>query len=161
MEDRKRILDYLAQTIQVFGITIFVITFITLIVGESGKEVSTMFSLGNAGIPIATLLQYFLSSVCITGIRFLFFTDTIFKKMGIAARTISMVIVVVIMIGIFSYLFGWFPVTEAKCWLYFLVCFFVCFTISFFGSVWKESTDNKKLESGLKKLKESQDYGIH
>lgn len=154
MEERKHILDYLAQIMMVFGITVSLITVICCLVGDDAKEYSTMFVLGSRGVPANTILQYLLSSVCITGFRFLFFTDAIIKKMSIAKRTIAMLGSVIALIGVFAYFFGWFPVDDPKCWLVFFICFGICFAVSAAVSTLKEAADNRQLAAGLTKLKE-------
>lgn len=154
MEERKHLLDYLVQIMMVFGITLLLITVICCLVGDDAKEYSTMFVLGSKGVPANTILQYFLSSACITGFRFLFFTDAVFKKMPIAKRTIALLSSVIALIGIFAYFFGWFPVNDPKCWLVFFVCFGICFAVSAVVSTLKETADNRQLAEGLTKLKE-------
>jgi hypothetical protein len=161
MEEKKHLLDYLAQIIQIFGITILVITVICHFTGDEARDYSTMFVLGSKGIPINTILQFLLSSVCVTGIRFLFFSDKIFKKMAIAKRTMAMLISVIALTGIFAYLFGWFPVNQAICWISFFICFGICFIISAVVSYLKETMDNKQLEEALKRLKEEQNGSIN
>lgn len=154
MEERKKLLDYLAQAILIFGITILIIAIICILVGDEAKGYSTMFEFGSAGIPMNTVLQYLLSSVCITVIRFMFFTDTFIKRMSVAARTIAMLISVIILVGVFAHIFGWFPVDEPRCWIYFFICFGICFMIGAITSITKEKSDNKQLAEGLKNLKE-------
>ncbi len=159
MEDRKTIYDYAAQTFFLFGITVAILSVITMIFGEQAGSVSTMFALGSSGIPLSTLLQYLLSSACITLLRFLFFTDTFLKERSVALRTILMVASVILLTGFLAYLFGWFPVNNPKCWLCFFLCFCCCFIISTILSIRKEAADNHKLEKGLQKLKEEQKHG--
>lgn len=161
MEERKHLLDYLAQIMTVFGVTLLLITVICCLVGDDAKGYSTMFVLGSRGVPVNTILQFLLSSACITGLRFLFFTDTIIKKMTIAKRTIALLSSVIALTGIFAYFFGWFPVDEPKCWLAFLVCFGICFAVGAVVSTLKESADNKQLAEGLTKLKEGKNGCAH
>ena len=52
--------------------------------------------------------------------------------------------------------FGWFPVTEIKAWIMFILCFIVSCVISTFVSVVSEKQENKKLEEALKRFKEGQ-----
>ena len=156
LDERKHLFDYLAQVILVFGITLLVITFICCLTGDDAKEYSTMFALGSAGIPIYTIFQFLLSSACITALRFLFFTDTVIRKMSIVIRTILMLISVIALVGIFAYIFGWFPVDEPRCWISFIISFGICFVIATVISVLKEAMDNKQLAVGLKNLKEEQ-----
>lgn len=154
MEEKKHLLDYLGQIMMVFGITVSLITVICCLVGDDAKEYSTMFVLGSRGVPVNTILQYLLSSVCLTGFRFLFFTDAIIKKMSIAKRTIAMLGSVIALIGVFAFVFGWFPVDDPKCWLVFFICFGICFAVSAAVSTLKEAADNRQLAAGLTKLKE-------
>lgn len=166
MEERKNILDYLAQVFVIFGIMLLAISVICVLTGEEAAEKSTMFRLGSDGIPMETIYQYLLTSICVTGLRFLFFTDVLLKKMSVTGRTVGMLGTVVALIGVFSYAFGWFPVNEAEGWIAFLVCFGICFVISAGVSALKESMENRQLEDGLRNLKkkhnkEKQDETVH
>lgn len=152
MEERKKLLDYLAQAMLVFGITILIVAILCILVGDNAKGYSTIFAAGSTGIPINTVLQYLLSSICITALRFLFFTDAIIKNMSVAARTIVMFISVIVLIGIFAHIFGWFPIDDPLCWISFFICFGICFIISSVISISKEKSDNKQLAEGLKNL---------
>ena len=113
-----------------------------------------MFAMGSRGIPMNTVFQYLLSSVCVVLLRILFFSDIWLKKMGVAKRTVSMCVSVIVLVGMFAWLFGWFPVDEPGCWLSFLVSFGICFAVSAAASVWKERMENRQLACGLEKLKE-------
>lgn len=154
MREKKNILDYMAQAMIGFGAAMLAITLICYLVGEEAREYSTMFALGKEGIPLKTILQLLLNAVCIMVIRFLFFSDKVIKKMSIAKRTIGMLAAVIVLIGVFAYLFGWFPINDPRCWVSFLVSFGICFIISAVVSTLKESMDNKQLEKGLQHLKE-------
>lgn len=160
MEERKNILDYLEQVFVIFGVTIILISIIGCAVGEEAKEYSSMFVLGNKGIPLNTIFQYLLSSACITALRFIFFSDTLFKKMTTVKRMIGLMVSVIMLIGLFIYVFGWFPVNEVKCWIIFLVCFVICSTVSTVVSILKDRMENEKLAEGLKHLKED-NYNEH
>lgn len=154
MREKKNILDYMAQTMIGFGASMLALTCFCCLAGEEAQGYSSMFALGKEGIPLNTVLQFLLNSVCITVIRFLFFSDRVIRKVSIAKRTIGMLAVVIVLIGVFAYLFGWFPVNDPKCWGCFLICFGVCFVVSGALSILKESMDNKQLEEGLRHLKE-------
>ncbi|MCM1304699.1 MAG: hypothetical protein NC305_16670 [Lachnospiraceae bacterium] len=156
MRERKNILDYMAQTMIAFGASMLALALFCELVGEEARGFSTMFALGKEGIPSNTILQFLLNSVCIMVIRFLFFSDRVFRKMSIAGRTIGMLASVIALIGVFAYCFGWFPVDDPKCWACFLVSFGICFVIAWAVSAWKESLDNRQLEEGLRHLKEQQ-----
>ena len=81
MEERKHLLDYLTQVFTIFGITILAISIICTLLGEAAAGESTMFRLGSGGIPVETVFQYLLTSICVTALRFVFFTDILIKKM--------------------------------------------------------------------------------
>ena len=123
MEEKKGLLDYLGETFVIFGITLLVIAVTCLMAGEEAKEYSSMFALGREGIPLATIFEYLLSSACVTLLRFLFFSEVLLKKMSVTKRTGGMLISVIAMVGVFAFVFGWFPVDEPKCWAAFFVCF--------------------------------------
>ena len=160
MEERKNILDYMEQVFVIFGVTIILISIIGIAVGDDAKDYSSMFVLGSEGIPLNTIFQYLLSSVCITALRFVFFSDTLFKKVTTVKRMIGLMVSVIMLIGLFIYVFSWFPVNEVKCWIIFLVCFVICSTISTVVSILKERLENEKLADGLKHLKED-NYNDH
>lgn len=156
MEERKNVLDYLTQVMLIFGVTLLAIAFVCRLAGDDAMEYSTMFALGSQGVPIDTVWQYLLSSACIAGLRLLFFSDAVIKKMSIVKRTIAMMISVIALVGVFAWLFGWFPVDELKYWMFFLVCFGISFAASVIASAVKEDMENKRLEEGLRLLKEGQ-----
>ncbi len=159
MEERKHLLDYLTQVFTIFGITIFVIGIICTLLGEEAAGESTMFRLGSGGIPVETVFQYLLTSICVTALRFVFFTDVLLKKMSVTGRTVGMLAAVIVLIGVFSCLFGWFPVDEAEGWIAFLICFGICFVISAAVSAYRERVENRRLKDGLENLKKKQEKG--
>lgn len=156
MREKKNILDYMAQIMIVFGVSMLALTLICRLAGERARGLSTMFALGKEGIPLKTIAQFLLNAVCITLTRFLFFSDRVIRKLSIVKRTIGMLASVIALIGVFAYLFGWFPVDDPKCWVSFLISFGICFAIGWAVSALKEALDNKQLEEGLQHLKERQ-----
>ena len=61
--------------------------------------------------------------------------------------------IVIIVVGIFATIFKWFPVTMPLPWIMFFVCFFVCTVISIIITMFKEKSENKKMEDALERLK--------
>ena len=156
MEEKKTIFDYLAQVLLVFGFAMLTLNIFCLIFGNSAKDFSTIFALGNQGIPVEITLQFLCVSALTTGARFVFFTDIIIRKMPIWLRTICMLIFIVIMMAVFIILFHWFPVNMWQPW----AMFFLCFGLSFLGSCFvvtiKEKVENKRMEEALRRLKEKE-----
>lgn len=155
MEEKKHLLMYVEHIFTILGVSLLVITVTCAVVGEEAQEYSTMFALGGAGIPVNTILQFLLSSVCITALRVVFFTDALIKRWSVAGRTIGMLGAVVVLTGVLAYVFGWFPVNDPKCWMAFLISFGVCFLLSAVLSVKKERLENRQLERALRQMKES------
>lgn len=154
MEKKKGILGFLSQTFMLFGIIVLLMSIFAVIFGDSAKEVSTIFSLGGKGLSIGTLIQFLSAIAIICVLRFVFMTDTLIKKMPVTLRIIFMFVSVIIVIIGFVFAFGWFPVTEIKAWVMFVLCFIISCVISTLVSVASEKQENKKLEEALKRFKE-------
>ncbi|MCM1496083.1 MAG: hypothetical protein NC089_09845 [Bacteroides sp.] len=154
MEEKKTIFDYIGQVFLIFGITIGILNIFCLLFGDSAKEISTLFSLGSQGLSILTTFQFFLVSACIVIVKFIFFTDCCIKKMSIAMRTVCMITVVLIIIAVFVWVCGWFPVNMWKPWLMFFLCFGISFGISMAVTMVKERLENRKMEEALHRLKQ-------
>lgn len=154
MEEKKTIFDYLIQVMIIFGFSMLTMNIFCLIFGDAAKDFSTMFALGNRGIPVNIVFQFLCISVLIAGIRFVFFTDILIKKMPVWVRYICMLTSVVLVIVVFIILFSWFPVDMWQPW----AMFFICFGLSFIGSCFvmliKEKTENRKMKEALQRLKE-------
>ena len=156
MEEKKTIFDYLSQVMIVFGFAMLVLNIFCLVFGNSAKDISALFELGNQGIPVGIMLQFLCISALITGVRFMFFTDVIIKKMPIWLRTICMLTSVVIIISAFIIIFNWFPVNMWQPWAMFFVCFGLSFLGSFLAVIVKEKVENERMEEALRRLKEKE-----
>lgn len=157
MEPKKTIFDYLSQVLVIFGFTILVINIFCYIFGNSAKDFSSMFALGNQGIPLAVVFEFLCVSALIAGVRFVFFTDVLIRKMPLWLRMVCMLTSVVLLLAVFIIVFQWFPVTMWQPW----VMFFLCFGISFLGSYLvmtvKEKTENRRMEEALQRLKDQEE----
>ena len=156
MEKRKNIFDYFSRVLVIFGFTMLVLNIFCFLFGNSAKDFSAMFTLGNQGIPLAVVFEFLCVSALITGMRFVFFTDALIRKMPIWLRTVCMLTSVVLIIAAFIIVFHWFPINMWQPW----AMFFLCFAISFFGSYLvmtiKEKAENKRMEEALQRLKEKE-----
>lgn len=153
MIKKDTIFDFMTNVMMIFGVSVMCLLLFTFIFGEDAKAVSTIFALGNKGIALQTLLQFFISSFLITVLEWMFFTDKIFKKMSLTVRFILTFFSIVILIAVFATIFRWFPVNMVLPWVMFLICFAVCATVSVVLSVLKEKRDNAKLQNALELLK--------
>ncbi len=153
MEKKYNIFDLLGQIIFIFGVTVICLSVFVIMFGADAQGMSTIFTLGNQGLAVATLGQFLLMSVIITVVRFVLFTDFVIKGWPVAVRTMCMFVLIVMIIGIFAAEFGWFPVNDVKAWILFFVSFFVCCVVSVTLSVWKEKKENEKMQEALERMK--------
>lgn len=154
MEDRKTLFDYAGQVFIIFGFSIVVLNLFCTLVGEYAQDVSSIYSMGKEGLSTATMMQFLGVSVCITGLRFLFFTDKVIREMSITVRTVSMLLSIIGLIVVCAFMFEWFPVDMWQPWAGFLITFALCFTGSMCVTRMKEKTENRKMEEALQRLKE-------
>lgn len=154
MKKKNTIFDFFGQVFFMYGITIVILIVLCRIFGENARAISSMFSLGSAGIPLATMLEFLAASILITGARFFYFNDLILKKASITVRTIFMLFTIILIMAVFICVFGWFPVNMWEPWLMFLLCFGTCFLVSAVITYLKEKTENRNMEKALEKMKE-------
>lgn len=156
MEEKRTVFDYLAQVMIVFGFAMLVMNVFCLVFGNRAKDFSTMFELGNQGVPVKISFQFLCISALTAGLRIVFFTDMLIKKMPIWLRTICMLAAVVIIIAVFIIVFRWFPVNMWQPWAMFFICFVVSFLGSFLIAVINEKVENRRMEEALQRLKEKE-----
>ncbi|MCI8746174.1 MAG: hypothetical protein HFI25_10960 [Lachnospiraceae bacterium] len=153
MEEKRSILDYLAQVLLIFGFAMVMINLFCLAFGASAEEFSAMFSLGDKGIPVNVVFQFLTVSLLITALRFVFFTDTFIRKMTLWLRSLCLFTGIVIVISAFIIAFRWFPVGMWQSW----AMFFACFGLSALGSYLvmnlKKKDENRRMEKALERLK--------
>lgn len=154
MIKKDTIFDFMINVMVVFAISVISICIFTFLFGEDAKGVSSVFSLGEKGIPLSTVIQFLVLAFMIMMLRWIFFTDRLIKTLSMTFRIILMFITVIIMIAIFAAIFQWFPVNMIKPWIMFYICFAVYSTISIIISGLKEKKDNEKLQEALDTLKQ-------
>ena len=110
MEEKRTVFDYLAQVLIIFGFAMLTLNVFCLVFGNTAKDFSAMFALGDRGIPAKIVFQFLGVSFLLVGVRFLFFTDIVIKKMPIWLRTVCMLTVIVMIIAVFVIVFDWFLV---------------------------------------------------
>lgn len=156
MEERGTIFDFLAQVMIVFGFAMLMLNLFCFWLGDSAKEVSTMYELGSEGVPVKICFQFLAVSFLIVVARFVFFTDMLIKNMPIWLRTVCMLGTILVIIVSFAIGFGWIPKYTWQAWVMFLVCFGVSFIGSYFVMTVKEKVENKRMEEALERWKEDE-----
>lgn len=153
MEEKKTIFDYIRQLFSIFGIIVILHVVLDLLVGDKACEVSTLFSLGSAGLSNHTLIQLFFLALICTLAQNIFLTDTLIKNMPLPVRNILFFATMLISSIIFIILFGWFPVGQFITWLAFILCFCFCTVFSVVISRFEERAEDRKMQEALNKLK--------
>lgn len=152
MEKKNTIFDFIGQIFIIYGFSIICLIIFVYLFGEDAKEYATIFELGSEGISLATLLQFLLNAVMINGFRQLFMGATIIKNMSLVLRTLCMFTSIIIMMILFVWLFGWFPVNDWLPWVSFAICFIISSLVGFLVWVLKEKTENKKMQEALERM---------
>lgn len=153
MEEKKTVFDYLGRVVFTFGFTMMCMMCFVVLFGDLAKEYSAFFELGPQGLPVKVMAQFLGLSVIVEGIRILFFTEGMIKKIGILPRMICMLISIVLAITLFAVLFDWFPINMWQPWCMFLLCFGLCFAGSLAVVSLKNRMENRRLAEGLSKIK--------
>ena len=154
---KSSVFDFFINIFAIYGVTVIILSMLCLTVGEDAKEISTIFSMGNAGLGANTCMQFLLMAVLVVSLRWIFFTDWLMKRWSMIARMVGMIGVVILLVSLFAAVFGWFPLDMPKAWIAFLLSFFACAVVSTAVSVAKEKSENKKLQAALDKLKECEE----
>jgi len=152
MEENKSIFTYIGQVFTTYGVIVAIFLVLCVTIGEGTRSISTLYAYGNQGFSVSTLAQLLLAAMAITVFRVLFVTDFVIKNMSLVVRTILFVSTVCVTIAVLAAVFSWFPVSDPKSWISFLVSFGLCSAISILISRAKENSENKKMEQALKKL---------
>lgn len=150
---KNTIFDYLTHVMVVWSISMLSLCLFCFLFGQEAKGYSSIFALGNTGLSLDTMMQFFVLAIITTGLRWIFFTDIFVKRLSIMVRSIFMFTGVIVSVGIFAAVFGWFPVDQIIPWGMFFLCFFVCAAVSVAVSVMKEKSDNRKLQEALERMK--------
>ena len=156
MDKNFSLLKYLSQVFMIYGITTGLLNIFCILFGTSAYGLSTIFSLGNAGVGVATSFQFLLAVSVVVGLRFIFMTDILIKKMSLAARIIAMFAGAFATILVFIFAFDWFPADMPIAWIMFIVCFVISCIVSTLISVLAEKQENRRLEEALKRYKEEE-----
>ncbi len=157
MNKKDTVFSYLTQIFLIYGFTILTLNIFCLFFGEGAKDFSTIFAMGSSGLSLATMIQFFALAVCIATFRFVLFSDGLIRKVPIAVRTVIMFTLVILLMILFIYLFGWFPINMWQPWVMFLLCFGISAVFSTLLSVWKEKLENQMMEEALSRLKAEAD----
>lgn len=154
MENKKNIFDFAGMVLTTFGFSMICMMLLTMIFGEDAKGFSSMFALGKEGVPVELMAQFLALTVLITLARYIFFSDFIIKRGSTVVRTAGVFLTIIIICAGFIFAFQWFPVNMWKPWGMFFICFGISAGLSVAVMSLREEMENKKMEDGLKRLRE-------
>lgn len=153
MEDRKTIFEYIAQLFTTYGIMVVIFIVINHFIGDEARRVSSLFTIGSAGLSSAMLLELLLLAFIITAAQNIFLSDILIKDMALIVRNILFFVTIMVAIAVFVIIFGWFPINEAGAWIGFIISFAVCTAVSAVFMRLEERAENKKMQEALNRLK--------
>lgn len=154
MIKKDTIYDFMINVMVVFATSVISICLFTFLFGKDAEGISSIFALGEKGLPLSTIIQFLVLAFIITMLRWILFTDKLIKTLSLTIRIVLMFITVIITIAIFAAMFQWFPVNMIKPWLMFFICFAICSAVSVIISGLKEKKENEKLQEALELLKQ-------
>lgn len=154
MDKNFSALKFLSQVFIIYGVTALLLNIFCILFGDMSKNISTIFSLGSAGVSVATSLQFLLAVTVITALRVVFMTDILIKRMPIAIRIVAMFSAAFAITVAFILLFNWFPADMPLAWIMFVACFAISCAISTAISVIAEKHENRRLKEALERCKE-------
>lgn len=154
MEREKTIFDFLGNVFCMYGISMALLIVFALLFGESAKDISNLFRLGNKGIPLEIMAEFLLTSFLATSMQYLIFSEKIFPHMSGNKRAVYMLVSILVVTSLAIWKFGWFPVDMWEPWAYFFLSFIASVGVSMGVMYLKTNAENRKLEEGLERMKE-------
>lgn len=157
MEEKKTLFDYIGQIFCTYGIIVVIFIIFNKVIGDLACEVSTLFSLGSAGLSGDTLLQLFGLALVLSVFEIIFYTDVIIRKISVVVRHLFFFSSTMVTMLVFALLFGWFPLNDWRAWVGFLSSYAICTGISVWITSIREKAENRKMSQALKKLTKEQE----
>lgn len=158
---KNKISEFINKTFFIFGIIIFFLALESLVVGDSAKEVTTIFAIDGFGLPTKIIFQFLGLSMVVVVINQMMFHPKFLVNFSDKNRLILTVGLCFIAALLFIVIFKWFEMDSMISWGYFILCFLISYGLSNILATSKEKRENKKLEEALKeykaKLKESRE----
>lgn len=145
---------FCTHTFIIFSVTILTISLLALVVGESAKELSTLFALGSKGLAFSTIAQLFGMSLIITILNEFILESKWLEKTMALWRIIIMLTAIVITVICFILMFGWFPIDNVYAWIGFALSFGSGFGISTAVMTIKTKMENQKYERSFLEYKQ-------
>ena len=157
MEDKKTIFNYLGELFTMYGVIIAIFVILNLVLGDIAKGYTSFFEYGSGSMSMGTMIQLFVFSVIICIARNLFLTDNWIKNMPVFARIFCLFFSVTVVIVVFVFAFGWFPINDIMAWIGFVLSFAVSSAAGVLISKLKERAENRAMASALEKFQSGEE----
>lgn len=145
----KKIFQLINETVLVFGLLMLVFFILSLAIGDSAKEASSLFVYGSDSISLAAIFQLLMLSLCVTILNAAVNSNFMIKIMPRIPRLIIL-FVLIFMILVFMILkFQWFSADQQLPWVLTAIAFVFSFTASTVTVFLKEKEENKKMTEAL------------
>ncbi len=151
MEEKKTVFYYIRQASATYGLIVLAFIIMSIVLGERTKGYADLFSMGNAGLSMPTLLELLLLAVIITLAQVIFLTDTWIMNMSMVIRNVLFFVSILIVIVFMIVAFNWFPVGDMTAWLGFIISYALSMIISSLVTRLKERAENSKMQEALDK----------
>ena len=148
------VLRFFGHIFMLYGIMTGLLNLFCLAFGKDAYAISTIFSLKNEGIGVATSFQFLLAASILMVIRTVFSSELLIKRLSFAKRTAAVFACGLAAVVSFTVLFDWFPTDDLVAWGLFFICFTISVTVSATVSKIAERNENRRLEEALKQYKE-------
>ena len=153
MEEKKSLFDYIGELFATFGIITAIFMIIILSLGNIASGYSPFFEYGKTALSIKILFQWLCLSFIICACKNIFLTDRWIRQMSIIVRNLLFFIAITVAITVFVIIFKWFPLSDVKAWIGFIVSFALCSAVAVVVGKLKENSENRKMEKALDRFK--------
>ena len=153
MEEKKNMFDHISELFATFGIITCIFMILIVVIGDLAYGYSSFFEYGKKALSINTLFQLVGLSFIISVCRNVFLTDRWIRQMSIIVRNILFFLLLIVTIVLFVIMFKWFPISDIKAWVGFIISFAVCSSLGVVIIRIKENSENRKMEQALDRFK--------
>ena len=150
---KEKLKQFIESLLIIFAVIILIFTIPTKFLGEKTREFSNLFLLGNQGLAIKTILQFFAFSFLINIFRFVFLTDMIFKKARPVLRYLLFFLSTTLVFALFALIFHWIP-NKPLFWLLVLLSYSVSTIISILITNFFAKKEDARMNDALAKMQE-------
>jgi len=153
MEKKKNVFDFVGSVFMIYGITITMLLFILVVIGDVNYGENLMFEMGSRGLTTKVLLQFLFLSFVNISLQYLCFSDRFIKEASNRFRTSLMLLSVLVIMAGFIQLFAWFPSGYLLPWVLYVSFFLLSYFVSILVISMKERLENKQMAEGLNRYK--------